>query len=172
MKKPLLFALAVAASSLAVAAPVPYTFDSDGTAWWSAKAGRGGFSAEYTFQIPFDSALMSSSLTTSINGQKDIDFSRIWITDGTSTLFEYRQTSTDAQGSEQWSLSGAQVRAGVTYHLYLEGTSTLPNTVYTGEFSLVQGRAPAQVIPEPASLALALGALGAGGFVLRRRRAA
>lgn len=171
MKKTLLIALALAAHSFASAAPVSYNFDSDGTAWWSAKAGRGGFSAEYTFQIPFADALMSSSLTTSINGQKDIDFSRIWITDGTRTLYEYRQTSTDAQGSEQWSLTGASVQSGITYHLFLEGSSTLPNTVYTGEFSLVRAGSPVQAIPEPASLALALGALGIAGVALRRRAA-
>lgn len=164
LKKPLLAAALALCATFASAAPVSIAFDADGTAVFWSKPAKGSFVDEYLFSVPFLQSSLSGSVTTSLSGQKDIDFTRIYITDGSSTLFDFLQTSTDETGSEQWTLNNAGLLAGMQYHLFLEGSSALPATMYTGEMSVVAA------VPEPATLALVLGGLAAAGAIGRRRR--
>lgn len=167
MKKSLLAAVLALSAAVASAAPVSLAFDSDDTAAFWSKPRAGQFTDEYVFTVPYSLSALSASVTTSILGDKDIDFSRIYITDGSSTLFSFLQTSTDATGSEQWALTEAPLLSGISYHLFLEGTSATSGTLYSGELSAT---APSSV-PEPGSVALVLAGLGAAGLVAWRRRA-
>ncbi|MBQ1763085.1 MAG: FxDxF family PEP-CTERM protein [Aquincola sp.] len=171
MKKSLLVVAAALsaslASTLAVASPVSIAFDADDTAAFWSKPRPGSFTDEYVFTVPYTQSALSASVTTSIVGDRDIDFSRVYITDGNSTLFSFLQTSTDATGSEQWALTDAPLLSGISYHLFLEGSSAATGALYAGELSVM----PAASVPEPGSVALVLAALGAAGLVGWRRRA-
>lgn len=166
MKKSLIAAALALTAAFASAAPT-LTFDTDGTLAFDGKvnANESSFTHEFLFEVPYALSLLSSSVTTSLNVGKDIDFTSIYITNGSTTLYNFVQTSFDATSkSEQWSLSDASLASGTTYHLFLSGTSV--GTVrYTGEMSVVSS------VPEPSTWVLALAGLGAIGFVARRRQA-
>lgn len=157
-------ALALAAAS-AFAVPTTLVFDDDNTAVISGKPAQGSFLDEFLFEVPFAQSSVSSSLTTSINGSRNIDFTSITITNGSSTLYSFTQTAFDATGAEQWTLSNAQLTAGTTYHLLLAGTSAVGATRYSGDLSAVAA------VPEPSTWAMALAGLAAVGAIARRRRA-
>ncbi|URI08067.1 PEP-CTERM sorting domain-containing protein [Aquincola tertiaricarbonis] len=168
MKKTLLAAAIALSTTFASAAPVSIAFDADDTAAFWSKPAAGSFTDEYVFTVPYQLSALSASVTTSIVGNRDIDFSRVYLTDGSSTLFNFLQTSTDATGSEQWALTDAPLLAGINYHLFLEGSSAATGALYAGELSVM----PASAVPEPGSVALVLAGLGAAGLVGWRRRRA
>ena len=147
------------------AAPSSLVFDNDNTAAINGKPAKGSFLDEFLFEVPFAQSTVSSSLTTSINGNKNIDFSSITITNGSQTLYSFTQTAFDATGAEQWTLNNALLSAGTTYHLLLAGTSAVGGTRYSGDMSAVAA------VPEPSTWAMALAGLAAVGAIARRRRA-
>lgn len=157
-------ALALAAAA-SFAAPSSLVFDDDNTAVITGKPAKGSFLDEFLFEVPFAQSTVSSSLTTSINGNKNIDFSSITITNGSQTLYSFTQTAFDATGAEQWTLNNALLSAGTTYHLLLAGTSAVGGTRYSGDLSAVAA------VPEPSTWAMALAGLAAVGAIARRRRA-
>lgn len=167
MKKTLLVAAIALSATFASAAPVSIAFDADDTAAFWNKPKTGSFTDEYVFTVPYTLSSLSASVTTSIVGDKDIDFSRVYLTDGISTIFNFLQTSTDATGSEQWALTDAPLQAGISYHLFLQGSSSATGALYAGELSAM----PAASVPEPGSVALVLAGLGAAGLLGWRRRA-
>ena len=164
MKKTLIAALLAFSGAAALAAPTALAFDADNTAWLFSKPAVGSFVDEYTFEVPFAQSGFSGSFTTSLNGSRDIDFASIYVTNGSTTLYNFVQTSTDATGSEQWTLSNAALSAGTTYHLFLAGTSAVAGTAYVGELSAVAA------VPEPGTWAMALAGLAAVGVLARRRQ--
>lgn len=157
-------ALALAAAT-AFAVPTTLTFDDDQSAVITGKPAKGSFLDEFLFEVPFAQSSVSSSLTTSINGNKNIDFSSITITDGSKTLYSFKQTAFDSSGAEQWTLNNALLTSGTTYHLLLAGTSAVGGTRYSGDLSAVAA------VPEPGTWAMALAGLAAVGAIARRRRA-
>ena len=161
--KSIIAAIALAATGSSFAA-TPLSFDADGTAGFTNVPAAGSFTDDYSFTVPDAFDMTAGSVTTKINGPKDIDFSAVYITDGTN-VYNFVQTGFDGNPSgEQWTLLGATLNSGTPYDLILKGTQSANKARYSGELSVVA------VVPEPETYALMLAGLSLMGFIARRRR--
>lgn len=120
----------------------------------------GPFDLYWTFSLTGGPWSLTSSVTSYVNGPKDVDFSSIYITDG-SHVYNYTQTGFDP--SEQWSLAPVNLLSGVTYQVHTLGSAT-GRAAFTGELQIT-------AVPEPETYALMLAGMAAVGFVARRRTA-
>lgn len=166
MKKLNFVAAAVLAVSSFAASAAPVNLGSvtfDGAEFASFAKGNltGSFDLFWTFQLDQASSL-SSSVTSQINGNKDVDFSSVYLTDGVNTVASFINVGTDA--SEQWVLNSLALNSNVTYQIHTVGTA-YNKAGFAGELSVT-------AVPEPTTYALLLAGLGAVGFVARRRKAA
>jgi hypothetical protein len=126
-----------------------------------AKGGLvGAFDLYWDFTVAGGPWTLTSSVTSFVNGPKDVDFSRIFLTDGT-TEYDYTQTGFDP--SEQWSLAPVALTSGITYEIHTLGSAT-GRAAFAGELQITP-------VPEPETYALMLAGLAAIGFVASRRRA-
>lgn len=126
-----------------------------------AKGGlTGAFDLYWDFSVGGGPWVLTSSVTSFVNGSKDVDFSRIYITDGT-TEYDYTQTGFDP--SEQWSLAQVALTSDIVYEVHTIGSAT-GRAAFAGELQITP-------VPEPETYALMLAGLAAVGFVVGRRRA-
>lgn len=119
----------------------------------------GAFDMYWSFSVsggPWD---LTSSVTSYVNGSKDVDFSRIYLSDGTRT-WDYSQTGFDP--AEQWSLAPVPLVSGITYEIHTLG-SAVGRAGFTGELQLTAA------VPEPETYAMFLAGLGLMGAIARRR---
>lgn len=119
----------------------------------------GPFDLYWDFSVSGGPWSLTSSVTSHVNGPKNVDFSRIFLTDGTNT-WDYTQTGFDP--AEQWSLAPVSLVSGLIYEVHTIGTAT-GRAAFTGELQITP-------VPEPESYALMLAGLAAVGFVARRRK--
>ncbi|MEO8123389.1 MAG: FxDxF family PEP-CTERM protein [Burkholderiales bacterium] len=119
----------------------------------------GPFDLYWDFSLAGGPWSLTSSVTSRVNGTKDVDFSRVYITDGT-TFYDYTQTSFDP--SEQWSLAPMTLTSGM-YEVHTIGSAT-GGAAFVGELQITP-------VPEPETFALMFAGLAAVGFVAGRRRA-
>ncbi|CAN5167510.1 hypothetical protein BH11PSE9_BH11PSE9_24790 [soil metagenome] len=153
----------VAAASSSFAATGPISFDGDGNTTFSNTPKAGSFTDTYTFTVPDALDLTTGSVTSKMNGAKDVDFSSLTITGGGNS-YSFVQTGFDGVSeSEQWTLNGINLSVGTNYTLTIAGVST-GKALYTGELSVA-------AVPEPETYALMLAGLAGVGFVTRRRQA-
>ncbi len=125
-----------------------------------AKGGLvGAFDLYWDFSVGGGPWTLTSSVTSFVNGAKDVDFSRIFLTDG-ATEYDYTQTGFDP--SEQWSLAPVALTSGITYEIHTIGSAT-GRAAFAGELQITP-------VPEPGTYALLLAGLGAVGFIAKRRK--
>ncbi|MCV2361545.1 FxDxF family PEP-CTERM protein [Paucibacter sp. TC2R-5] len=156
-----LLAVSSFASSAASVNLGSVTFDGPEFATFAKGNLTGAFDLFWTFQLDQNSKV-SSSVTSQINGIKDVDFTSVYLTDGSNTVAAYENKGTDA--SEQWVLNSVALNSNVTYQIHTVGTA-YNKAGFAGELSVT-------AVPEPTTYALLLAGLGAVGFVARRRKAA
>ena len=118
----------------------------------------GAFSHQFDFMIATDS-LANSSVTTTMLGGNDVDFSSILL-DG----FAFTQTSNDGMGAENWELSAVSLGGGL-HSIFVNGSvvGTSSNGAYSGVLNV-------GAVPEPGTWAMMLLGFGAIGFAMRRSR--
>ncbi|MCV2361346.1 FxDxF family PEP-CTERM protein [Paucibacter sp. TC2R-5] len=161
-KSSVIAAALIASSFAASAASVnlgSVTFDGPEFATFAKGNLTGGFDLFWTFQLDQNSNV-SSSVTSQINGIKDVDFTSVYLTDGSNIVAAYQNKGTDE--SEQWVLNSVALNSNVTYQIHTVGTA-YNKAGFAGELSVT-------AVPEPTTYALLLAGLGAVGFVARRRK--
>lgn len=117
----------------------------------------GAFSHTFTFEIPVQGNYGSSTVTTIIQGLRDIDFSSIKM-DG----LDYSQISSDPS-SETWELANVLLTSG-SHSITLTGTK-----LGTG-FSSYTGTLELGAVPEPAAWGMMLLGFGLVGSSMRSRK--
>ncbi len=149
------------ASLGAMAVTGPLTFGEFGNANFS-NVPSASFSDVYTFNVPHAADLLTGSVTSSVNGSLDVDFSSITISSLGGPVFAFTQNTGDP--NEHWSLASVVLSAGVDYLLTVTGVQGGAGTGnYAGQLSVTP-------VPEPETYALMLAGLGLMGFIARRRR--
>ena len=118
----------------------------------------GPFDLYWTFSLTGGPWSLSSSVTSYVNGNKDVDFTSVYVTDGSAT-YNYTQAGFDP--SEQWSLAPVNLLSNVTYEVHTIGSAT-GRAAFVGELQIT-------AVPEPETYALMFAGLVAVGFVARRR---
>ncbi len=159
-----LFACVLSIAGAAQSAPIyqgPITVVDPEFAIFNKGGLVGPFDLYWDFTLSGGMFSATSSVTSFVNGTKDVDFTSIFLTDGTNT---YNYALTSADPSEQWSLAPVTLQSNVTYEIHTIGSAT-GRAAFAGELQLT----PINV-PEPGTLALALAGLGALGVVARRRQ--
>ena len=101
----------------------------------------------------------TSSVTSRVNGTKDVDFSSVFLTDGVTTQ-NFIQSGFDP--AEAWQLAPVTLLDNVVYEIHAIGSAT-GGAAFAGEVQLTAA------VPEPSSVALVLIGLGAIGLATRRR---
>lgn len=151
-------AIGMALGSAAAFADVSSLDLSAGSAGFENTPNAGGFMDAYTFTVltPFS---FSSSITSVVNGAKDLDFAGITLA-GPSGLFSFNQTLGDP--FELWTLQTGTLNAG-SYSLTLLGLNSVSPASYGGNVSI-------SAVPEPETYALMFAGIGVIGFVAARRR--
>ena len=131
---------------------------SSGSTGFSSTPVAGAFSEVFTFTL-LSSSVFSGSIASVVNGTQDVDFTSI-VVSGPGGSFAFAQLGADP--FEFWGLTPTVLTAG-NYTLTLVGSNSASIGSYGGNL----GATP---VPEPQSMALMLGGVGALVFMMRRRR--
>ncbi|MDQ2780905.1 MAG: FxDxF family PEP-CTERM protein [Pseudomonadota bacterium] len=131
---------------------------SSGSAGFENSPAGGGFMDGYTFSA-LSSFTFSSSITSVVNGNRNLNFSSITLT-GPAGLFSFNKTLGDP--FELWTLQTGTLAPG-SYSLTLLGLNSSSPASYGGNVSI-------SAVPEPETYALMLAGVGVIGFVATRRR--
>ena len=127
----------------------------------------GAFVDTATFTLTTQSTL-AGIVASAVGGTQDVDFMSIVLT-GPSGPVSFAMADLDP--FETWTISTGLLSPGV-YTLGLTGTNSASIGTYVGNIAVTPGGVgPPVSVPEPATCALMLAALGAMHFVTRRRKA-
>lgn len=150
---------AVAFSAMPAAAVTPITLTDGAGTFGAVVASNGMFTHEYSFTTG-SLGNASGSVTTTINGLRDIDFTSILL-----DSFEFTQTLFDPQ-QETWKVTIPGLTAG-PHTLTIKGNAFNVGpgrgVAYGGELSIA-------AIPEPATWAMMIAGFGLVGASVRRSR--
>ena len=120
----------------------------------------GAFNLQFDFLLSSPSAA-NASVTTTLLGNSDIDFSSILLNG-----FAFTQTGFDGSGAENFELSAVTLGAGLN-SIFVNGS--VVGSSGNGAFSGVINATAAPAVPEPSTWAMMLIGFGAAGYAMRRR---
>ena len=134
---------------------------SSGSTGFSATPAAGSFDDVYTFDLVADT-IVTSSVTTVVNGAQNIDFSALRLA-GPAGVFSFELVLSDP--FETWALFPTLLGAG-SYTLSLLGTNSPAPASYGGNLAA----SIVSVVPEPHIYALLLAGVGLVGFMAARHK--
>lgn len=145
---------------------------SSGNAIFGRNDAIGTFMDTYTFTLPTVSFLISGTASTAAVGDRDLDFSSIFISKSLSPNTSVATFAGNLSGNENefYSLLSTMLPAG-SYDLIVNGVNSLDRASYAGTLA-ISATAPVTPVPEPETYALFLAGLGAVGLCVRRKKQA